>query len=122
MRIKVANPSYLDQAKQLSEEETERILSRMGGKLRRKKDKEKVDCLEAIAIQLEIEDEMLREWRERFAEIKARHEKKAAAAEPVDAEPVADLAPHQPKKKAAASPNVKKAAPAAADKSKTKKS
>ena len=116
MKIKPANPTYLEQAKQLSAEETERILSRMGGKLRRKKDKEKVDCLEAIAIQLEIEDEMLREWRERFAEIKARHEKKSAEAVSVD-----EKSTPQPGKKAAAHPVVIKPATPVTTKAKTKK-
>jgi hypothetical protein len=75
MKIKTASEHYLERAKRLSEEETERVLSRMGGKLRKRSEKEKVALLEAVAIQLELEDEMLKEWRERFAEIKARHDK-----------------------------------------------
>lgn len=73
MKIKTAAAEYLEKVKQLSDEETERLLSRMGTKLRRKQDKDKVNQLEALAIQLEIEDEMLKEWRERVAEIREKH-------------------------------------------------
>jgi hypothetical protein len=78
MKIKSPSEGYLEKAKQLTEEETERLFSRMGSKLRKKQEKEKVNVLEALAIQLELEDEMLREWRERFAEIKQKHDKKHA--------------------------------------------
>jgi hypothetical protein len=78
MKIKSPSELYLEKARQLSEEETERLFSRMGSKLRKKQEKEKVNVVEALAIQLELEDEMLREWRERFAEIKQKHDKKDA--------------------------------------------
>lgn len=71
-----ADENYLEQAKTLSEEETERLLSRMGGKLPKRLQKDKLTTLEALAIQLEIEDEMLKEWRERVAEIREREESK----------------------------------------------
>lgn len=74
MKIKTANDKYLEQAKLLTDEESERLLSRMGGKLRRRQDKEKVSCLEALAIQLELEDEMLMEWRQRVAEIREKEQ------------------------------------------------
>jgi hypothetical protein len=45
----------------------------MGGKLGRRFEDQKLSAQEALAIQLEIEDENLHEWRERFAEIKAKH-------------------------------------------------
>ncbi len=67
---------YLEKAKKLSKPQAERVFSRMGGKLGRRLDDEKVIPIEALAMQLEIEDEKLDEWRERFAEIKARAEKK----------------------------------------------
>lgn len=54
-------------AKNLSEEEAERVLSRISGKLRRRQDRDKILNLEAIAIQLELEDEQLRQWREKMA-------------------------------------------------------
>lgn len=66
MKIKTANEEYLEKAANLTAEETERLLSRMGGKLPRRLDKEKLTQLEAAAIQLEIEDEQLSEWREKM--------------------------------------------------------
>lgn len=72
------NPSeeYLKKAKLLTKEEAEHLLARMRGKLSRKMEDRKVDPLEAVAIQLELEDEKLQEWRERWAEITARENKK----------------------------------------------
>ncbi|HEY8086083.1 MAG TPA: hypothetical protein VIE69_10845 [Methylophilaceae bacterium] len=70
MKIKTPNEAYIEKAKKLSAKESERLLSRMGGKLRRRQDKDKVTNLEAIAIQLELEDEQLKEWRERMDAIK----------------------------------------------------
>jgi len=67
---------YLLKAKKLTKAEAERVFSRMSGKLGRRLDDDKIIPLEALAIQLEIEDEKLKEWRERFAEIKARDYKK----------------------------------------------
>jgi hypothetical protein len=77
MKIKTPSEQYLKKAKLLTAKEAERLLSRTGGKLRRQQDKEKVSSLEALAIQLELEDEQLREWRERMAAIKAKGKDKA---------------------------------------------
>lgn len=76
MAIKVAKDEYLEKATALSAEETERVLSRMGGKLPRRLDKDKISKLEALAMQLEIEDEQLAEWREKMHEIKENHKDK----------------------------------------------
>jgi len=62
---------YLEKAAKLSREEAEQFFSRMDKKLTRKLDEHKLIPVEVLAIQLEIEDERLKEWRERFAEIKA---------------------------------------------------
>jgi N-acyl-L-homoserine lactone synthetase len=70
MKIKTPDEAYIAKAKKLTEAQSERLLSRMGGKLRRRQDKDKVSNLEALAIQLEIEDEQLKEWRERMEAIK----------------------------------------------------
>jgi N-acyl-L-homoserine lactone synthetase len=70
MKIKKADKKYLEKAKLLTDEESERLLSRMGSKLRRRQDKDKVSNLEAMAIQLEVEDAQLQEWREKMAAIK----------------------------------------------------
>lgn len=66
---------YLEKAAILSREEAEQFFSRMDKKLIRKLDEHKLIPVEVLAIQLEIEDEKLQEWREKFAEIKA-HSKK----------------------------------------------
>lgn len=75
MKDKV-NPEYLEKVKQLSSEEAERVLSRMGGKLPKRFIKEKVSQEEAIAMQLEIEDEQLQEWRAKIANLREEDEKK----------------------------------------------
>ncbi len=67
---------YLEKAKLLGEEACERVLSRARSKLMRRLDDRKVTVQEIVAIQLEIEDEDLAEWRARMAEIKAAEEKK----------------------------------------------
>lgn len=72
MKIKTTNQEYLEKAKLLTKEETERLLSRMSGKLPRRLEKEKLSTLEALAIQLELEDEQLNEWRERMSTIKKK--------------------------------------------------
>ena len=64
--------AYLEQAKLLSKEETERVLSRIRTKLMRRLDDNNLSALEKVAIQLEHEDEALNEWREKVAEIKKR--------------------------------------------------
>jgi hypothetical protein len=73
--VKEANPSYLEMAQKLSILEQERVLSRMGGKLPKRLQKEKLTKQEAIAIQLELEDEQLQEWRTIMAELKAKTQK-----------------------------------------------
>lgn len=55
---------YLERAANLSVEDSERLLSRMRTKLVRRIDDKKLSTIEAIAIQLEREDEELEEWRE----------------------------------------------------------
>lgn len=67
---KVPSEQYLEQAKLLSKEEIERLLSRTRSKLMRRLEDKKLSAVEVVAIQLEIEDEELNEWREKWAEIK----------------------------------------------------
>jgi hypothetical protein len=73
MKIKTANEEYLEKAANLSEEETERLLSRMRGKLTRRLDDKKLSVIEAIAIQLEIDDDQLMEWREKRLQINEKY-------------------------------------------------
>lgn len=63
---------YLEKARKPSKSESERLLSRSREKLMRRLLDKKLTRLEAVAIQLEIEDEALAEWRERMAEIKQK--------------------------------------------------
>ncbi len=73
---KIPAEEYLLKAKKLTKLEAERLFSRMGGKLGRRLDDCKLVPLDALAIQLELEDEKLNEWRERCLEIKARDNEK----------------------------------------------
>ena len=102
--MKAVNVDYIAKAKNLSEEDRDRVLSRMGGKLPKRLQKEKLTIEEAIAIQLELEDEQLQEWRanmsviqEKAAKAKAKAEEKAAKAKakevPATAAPKAKVAP-----------------------------
>ena len=69
MKIKAPDEAYVQAANNLNEEQKERLLSRMRGKLTRKWENEKLDTLHALAIQLEIEDAELADWREKMNEI-----------------------------------------------------
>jgi hypothetical protein len=73
------NPSaeYLEKAKLLTKEETERLMSRMRARLMCKMQDEKLGTLECVAIQLEVEDEQLKEWRAKTAEMRENEKTKA---------------------------------------------
>jgi|SRR5674476_405856 len=73
-----SKPNYLAKAKQLSKDETERLLSRMGGKLDRRLEKGKLSQQEALAKQLELEDEQLQEWRKVMHSLKKKEAEKEA--------------------------------------------
>ncbi len=75
----IVNPDYLAKVKLLNSEETERLLSRMGGKLERKWEKNKLSSEEALAIQLEKEDEQLNEWRKVMHQLKEKERAKEEA-------------------------------------------
>lgn len=76
MKIKTANEEYVEKAKLLTEEEAERLQSRMRDKLHRRLEDKKLNTIEAIAIQLEFEDEQLNEWRERVVEVREKFKDK----------------------------------------------
>ena len=75
---KKGKPNYLAKVKLLTKEETERLLSRMGGKLPRKLEKRKLSQEETLAMQLKLEDEQLNEWRKVMHSLKKKEEAKAA--------------------------------------------
>ena len=68
--MKIGKPEYMKKALLLSEEEQQKVMSRMSGKLPKRLFKEKLSVEEAIAIQLEIEEEQLVEWRKNWAKIR----------------------------------------------------
>jgi septal ring factor EnvC (AmiA/AmiB activator) len=93
--MKAISVDYIAKATKLNEEDRDRVLSRMGGKLPKRLQKEKLTVVEAIAIQLELEDEQLQEWRanmaviqEKAAKAKLKAEEKAAKANKSKAEVV----------------------------------
>ena len=69
---KTPSDVYLEKAQTLSKEETERLLSRARSKLIRRLESEKMTAQEVVALQLEIEDEDLSEWRAKMAEIRKK--------------------------------------------------
>jgi hypothetical protein len=73
---KTVKPEYIAKVKKLTQEETERLLSRMGGKLDRRLEKRKVSQEEALAMQLELEDEQLQEWRKMMRILKEKEKAK----------------------------------------------
>ena len=74
MKTQLKDEKYLEKAKLLSREEVERLFSRMQKKLTRRLEDNRIIPLEAIARQLELEDEQLNEWREKLAEIRKKHQ------------------------------------------------
>lgn len=75
---KMCKPEYLAKVSKLSKNETERLLSRMSGKLPHRLEKEKITTEEALAIQLELEDEQLFEWRKVMRELREKEAAKSA--------------------------------------------
>ncbi len=76
---KVSKPEYLAKVAKLSKLEKERLMSRMSGKLPRRLEKDKLNNEEALAIQLELEDEQLQEWRKMMTMIREKEVAKLQA-------------------------------------------
>ncbi len=91
---KLCKPEYLTKVQSLSKLEAERLLSRMVGKLPRRLEKDKLSREEALAIQMELEDEQLQQWRKMMRMLNKREEGKSPAKEVKKAE-----APAKPKTK-----------------------
>ena len=113
---KIGKPQYAEKVKKLSEEEVERLLSRMTGKLPRRLQKEKLSLANALAIQMELEDEQLQEWRRMMAILNKKEAEKAkdkAAGKVAEArnQKTAAEAKTAPKPAAKAKPVAKAAAP-----------
>jgi hypothetical protein len=121
---KESNPEYLAKVAQLSPEDTERLLSRMTGKLPRRLEKNKLTSEEALAIQLELEDEQLQEWREKMQSMRDKEtaktkvkavEKEVAVSE---AKPLKTKTKQKLETNDKAAPKAKSKAPAKADQDK----
>jgi len=76
VKIKTAKDEYLAKAQDLSDDEIDKLQYRMRGKLYRRAEDQKLTLQEALAIQLEIEDEELKEWREKRAQMLTKSSKK----------------------------------------------
>lgn len=72
MKLIAPTEEYLEKAKQLDQEEAERLSARMRGRFTRRLEDKKLSQTEALALQLQFEDEELAEWRERMAEMRAK--------------------------------------------------
>jgi Holliday junction resolvasome RuvABC DNA-binding subunit len=66
---------YVEKAKALTKKEAERLMARMRKKFTRRLEDKKFSALEALAMQLEFEDEQLGEWRKSLAEIRKKKHK-----------------------------------------------
>ncbi len=73
MKPKKASKEYVERARALSKEDAERLFARMRKKLARRVGDEEVEPLEAVALQLQIEDEELKEWRDKMDEIRKKN-------------------------------------------------
>ena len=73
-KMKPPTKEYFEKAKSLSKKDAELLLSRMGGKLTRRLEDKRLSAMEVLALQLEFEEEQLREWRKKVAEIRGKHE------------------------------------------------
>jgi len=73
-RKKIDPPAreYLGQAKGLSKKDAERLMSRMRGRFVRRLEDRRFSPIEALALQLEFEDQQLKEWRKNVAKIRER--------------------------------------------------
>jgi len=74
MKSKTPSEGYLEKAKLLTGEEIEHLSARMRGRFARRLEDKKLSAIEALALQLEYEDEALMQWRERMAELQRLHE------------------------------------------------
>ena len=75
MKHRQASPEYIEKAMALSQEDAERLLSRMRRKLSHRLEKVEIESLEAIAPQLQAEDDDLQEWRKRWDGVVDRADK-----------------------------------------------
>ena len=63
---------YLERAKSISEREAELLLSRLRGRLGSKLNHKRLNVTEALALQLEYEDEQLNQWRSNIGKVRKK--------------------------------------------------
>lgn len=78
VKIKSIKPEYLEKAQALTIKKAERLMSRMSFKLQTQLAKDGWTAMQIMAVQLEIEDEQLHEWRERIAQVRLRDQQHLA--------------------------------------------
>lgn len=66
----LASEEYLKKAKSLNKVEADRLFSKMRGNPLGKLENENFNSLESLAIQLELEDQQLSEWRKNMHAIR----------------------------------------------------
>jgi hypothetical protein len=66
----LASEEYLKKAKSLNKVEADRLFSKMRGNPLGKLENENFNSLESLAIQLELEDQQLSEWRKNMYAIR----------------------------------------------------
>jgi hypothetical protein len=71
-RLSPPAKEYLQKAKDLSKKDAERLMARMRGRFTRRLEDKKFTAIEALALQLEFEDEQLKEWRKSVARIREK--------------------------------------------------
>lgn len=72
MKSTVPSPEWIERAMLLSKDDAERILARMRKKITRRLEHEAIDPLVAVALQLQLEDEQLKEWRDKMSELRRK--------------------------------------------------
>jgi hypothetical protein len=72
MKEQITNEEYVKKAGNLSRAQAEYIFSRLRPKIGRGFEDDECLPVEEIALQLQLEDEALIEWRQRFAEVKEK--------------------------------------------------
>lgn len=75
MTEQIAHEEYVKKAGKLSRAQAEYIFSRLRPRVGRGFEEDEHFPIEQIALQLQLEDEALIEWRQRFAELKEKASK-----------------------------------------------
>jgi hypothetical protein len=72
MKFRPTPPEYMEKAMALTQEDAERLFARMPSRLSHKLEKEDIESLEAVALQLQFEDRQLKEWRNNLAKTRGK--------------------------------------------------